>query len=439
VKPMLRRLLPVLTCLSLPLTLSGQRVVVEGPNVRVSHERGDLVQVEPVIAADPRNPDRMVAAAIALRDVRTADWQDRQTILVYASRDGGRSWSLRPVPGLPEAWTAGDPWLLWAAGDTVVLAGIAGQFITRRGTPLAATRLVRSVDGGWTWSGEYHAPFEANAAQDHPVLAAARGEKNSGFFYVAGSHASQGPDGVDVARVALGTMQAASVPPLRPALDQVNIGGLVVDSGGAPVVSYFTMRPPRSLWSARLDPVRHAWVESRIQPSMLPVGFPPLAIDASTSAFAGRIYSVWLASEDQVDIRVMLVWSDDGGVSWSAPARVHTDTNRVVRMLPAVAAALDGAVGVVWQDQRNAKAPNCSDLYGAISTDGGRSFLPEVRISSETACADPAENGVAAHRFRNGGGDYEGLTAAGPGTFQAIWSDSRTGRFQVWTARLGVR
>lgn len=436
---MLRGLLSVLTCLSLPLELSGQRAVVAGPNVRVSHERGDLVQVEPVIAADPRNPDRMVAAAIALRDVHSSDWQDRQTILVYASRDGGRFWSLRPMPGLPEAWTAGDPWLLWARGDTVVLAGIAGQFITRRGTPVAATRLFRSVDGGWTWSGESHAPFEASAAQDHPVLALGRSKQDAGFFYVAGSHASASAEGVDLARVAFKTMQAESVPPLRPELEQVNLGGSVADSTGAPVVSYFTMRPPRSLWSARLDPVTHRWMETRIRPSILPVGFPPLAVDASTSAFAGRIYSVWLASEDQADVRVMLVWSDDGGASWSVPVRVHADTSSVVRALPAVAVAPDGAVGVIWQDLRAARASNCASLYGAISIDGGDSFLPEARISSETACFGEAENGVAGHRFRNGGGDYQGLTAAGPGAFQAVWSDSRTGRFQVWTARLRVR
>jgi hypothetical protein len=431
-----RTLAFALACLSLPLPLLAQRVAVGGPNVRVSRERGDVVQVEPTIAANPRNPDRMVAAAIALRDVRSPDWQDHQTILVYASRDGGRSWSHRALPGLPEQWTAGDPWLLWADGDTVVLAGIAGEFITRRGTPIAATRLFRSTDGGWTWSDASYAPFPPNASQDHPVLALARG----GSVYVAGSHASRDHvDGVDLARVSLRTMQAESVPSVRPPHRQVNVGGVVAGPGGVPVVSYFTMLPPRPFWSAHLDTLTQTWHESRMSPSILPVGFPPLAVDQSSGRFAGRIYSVWLASEDQADIRVMLVWSDDGGATWSPPVRVHRDTGRIVRVKPAVAVATDGAVGVTWQDLRNTRAPNCSDLYGAISVNGGESFLPEVRISSETACFDESENGVAAHRFNIGGGDYEGVTGAGPGAFQAVWSDSRTGRFQVWTARFEVR
>ncbi len=95
---------------------------------------------------------------------------------------------------------------------------------------------------------------------------------------------------------------------------------------------------------------------------------------------------------------------------------------------------------MVWQDRRNAEGRECSDLYGAVSTDGGASFIPEVRVSSETVCpGDYEENGAAAARFRLGGGDYQGLAATGPGTFQAVWSDSRTGRYQLWTAWLQVQ
>lgn len=42
-----------------------------------------------------------------------------------------------------------------------------------------------------------------------------------------------------------------------------------------------------------------------------------------------------------------------------------------------------------------------------------------------------------AERFE-AGGDYYGLAARPGGSFRAVWADSRTGVFQLWTDRLEV-
>jgi hypothetical protein len=432
---MLRKFLLVLTlCWHSPPAAS--QALVTGPNVRVSEQRGDIVQVEPVIAADPSDPRHMVAAAIGLRRPHASDWQDQQTILVYSSEDAGQTWAPRAVGSLPDGWTAGDPWLAWLSGDHVVLSGIAGATITRRGEPAARARTFWSDDRGVTWLVGGRTSFLPSSSEDHPVLAV---DPRSKALYAVATHATSREEGVDVVRIARSSAEIEQLQPLRPDLEQVNLGGAVVGLDGALVVTFFSMRSPRSFWSARLDGRRGVWSVARIREAILPTGFPSLTVDTTSSQFAGRIYAAWVEGEDQMDLRVLSAWSDDGGRTWSEPVRVHSDIMGTVRSLPVISVATDGAVGVVWQDRRHAAARDCSDLYGAISTDGGATYLPEVRISSETSCPETEGNGAAAARFRLGGGDYEGLIGTGPGAFQAIWADSRTGKYQVWTAWLKTR
>lgn len=412
----------------------AQQSLTAGPNVWVSRQQGDVVQVEPVVAVDPNDSRQLVVAAIGLRRPHASDWQDHQTLLVYRSQDGGGSWSQVSVAALPDEWTAGDPWLAWLRSGDLVLSAIAGASISRRDDPPARARLFRSNDGGVTWDGG-GTPFPAGSAEDHPVLAAGLAAHTASFYLVA-THATSREEGIDAVHIEGSDFVTSRVAPLRPSVEQVNLGGAVVRPGNEMVVSFHSMLQPRGLWSARRDPTADAWTVTQIRRSILPVGFTSLALDRSSGRFAGRVYVAWVEGEDQVDLRVLSAWSDDAGRSWSSPVQVHRDTNRVTRTLPTVAIASDGAVGVVWQDRRHAQGRECADLYGSISTDGGKTFLPEVRVSSVTACPDPRENGAAASRFRLGGGDYQGLVGTGSGAFQAVWSDSRSGRYQVWTAWL---
>ncbi len=429
----------VLVCFLVPVEAHGQQTVVAGPNVWVSRDNAEVVQVEAVIAVDPTDPGRMVIAAIGLRRPHASDWQDHQTILIYHSEDGGASWVNRTVTALPEAWTAGDPWLAWLPEEGLLLSAIAGEALTRRGDPPARARLFFSPDGGQTWDDRDRTPFLPGSSEDHPVLAVGRDRTGGTKVFSVATHATMQYEGVDAALVQIPSLEAEPVPSFRPIREQVNLGGAVVLPGGDLVISYYSMRPPRSLWSSRRDSMTETWSETRIRDSILPVGFPALALDMSTGPHAGRIYSVWVEAADLAGHRVLLAWSDDGGGSWSSPTRVNADRNRVSRTLPAVAVAPGGAVAVVWQDQRNAGGRACTDLYGTVSENGGATFLPEVRVSSVTACMGGEDNGAAAGRFRLGGGDYQSVTATGRGTFQVAWSDSRTGRFQLWTARLAVR
>ena len=87
---------------------------------------------------------------------------------------------------------------------------------------------------------------------------------------------------------------------------------------------------------------------------------------------------------------------------------------------PRVAARGDD-VWVVWQDERGGQAPRRPDVYLRHSTDGGRSWLPEVRL---TAGAGRAERPVVA------------LTPAGLPL--VAWMDNRGGAFDVLARVVGA-
>lgn len=78
--------------------------------------------------------------------------------------------------------------------------------------------------------------------------------------------------------------------------------------------------------------------------------------------------------------------------------------------------------------------------------DGGLTFLPPVPVAEVAACNDQPGNVVqrssgpfdVAGRWP-AGGDYFGLAAHPDGSFRALWSDSRSGVLQLWTAWIDVR
>jgi hypothetical protein len=103
-----------------------------------------------------------------------------------------------------------------------------------------------------------------------------------------------------------------------------------------------------------------------------------------------------------------------------------------------VAVNRDGAIAVTWIERRTEGDRACQHLYFTASLDGGKTFLPEVRVSSAPSCPDTTHNGRVAARWPEGG-DYSGLAAAEDGTFHVLWADSRDGIYRLWTAPVTVR
>src|SRR5262249_54981519 len=120
-----------------------------------------------------------------------------------------------------------------------------------------------------------------------------------------------------------------------------------------------------------------------------------LAWDHSGGLFHNRIYLVYTdeAPNESNNTKILVRYSDDRGSSWSDPVRVSDDSTRHSQFLPRI--ALDqttGDVAVSFYDCRNDigsgpddtnGVPNDdAELYVAISSDGGNTFLQNVRVAS---------------------------------------------------------
>jgi hypothetical protein len=124
-----------------------------------------------------------------------------------------------------------------------------------------------------------------------------------------------------------------------------------------------------------------------------------------------------------------------------------------------LAANASGALGVAWYDTRDFPDQERYDVYFAASVDGGESFLPSVKISSQPSVPKgpgnvrsvPLPSWEEADRSKPAamdfysafstwpdGGDYLGLAVDADDVFHPLWSDSRGGTFQLYTARIRV-
>jgi hypothetical protein len=390
--------------------------ITVGPNVNTGHMAGN--QATESIAIDPANPKLLFAAA---NDYAVADG-----LYVARSTDGGRTWASRVVAaggadGLPKA--ARVPALAWDS--------FGNLFLTYTNSTGTDYTVALSTDGGVTFRVLATLPVF-----DQPHIAAGAGE-----VAIEASVSSGNSFNVQVssARVtglgAVGSFATAVVPNS----DQGDRGGIAVEPGGQIVVTFQTPQSsagpvmimvstdPRGVGGAFNNPVVAA--SSNVgAPQPIPAdsvdgvfAAPKLAADLSRGPHRGRLYLVYgdAPTTNNNDTNIMERHSDDSGKTWSAPLRVNDDRGANSQFWGNVAVdPKSGLVAVDWYDCRNSPTNIKTQLFAAVSTNGGASFLPNVRVA--TGFSDTTLNN---HNNGNDYGDYIGLTAFNGAVFPC-WADN---------------
>jgi hypothetical protein len=148
--------------------------------------------------------------------------------------------------------------------------------------------------------------------------------------------------------------------------------------------------------------------------------FPSMAVSPGN----GEVYIVYNSNPPGVDqADVYFVRSSDGGRSWSEPVRLNDDRTTSDQFMPAVAVAEDGTVAAIWYDRRNDSKNLKMDIYMARSHDGGRTWLPNERVTTTMFDVPPLGPNFDVVRPCYMG-DYIDI-AADAQNFYLIWGDNR--------------
>jgi hypothetical protein len=446
-------------------TDSKDAKVIVSPNMLVSRD-GDIPHVELMVAGDPKDAKRLVAGGI------TASRPDGGWICkTYASSDGGFSWTDSTFPDQIEGGS-GDPQVAFGTHGTAYFMDLV--FVKdETGRTRAALYFYRSPDGGKTWL----KPFDLGYSYDHEQVVVDRSfGKYAGNVYVGVLYGKYPEYTVGVfrssddGRTFTGPVDAAS----GKGKDGLNVNNPLVFSDGTLWLPFtnFAFNPeerkrnrPSQMWFTTSSDggvtfsVPHKIEEqhfNRQEPGGEVLTFAQYAADTQSDRFRDRLYMAWTDNRLGGKLRILFSYSTDRGNTWSPARQLDTSVPENAKQYqPMVTVNKDGVVAVTWDDTRHSTNGKEFDEYFTASTDGGVSFLPAVRVSSQSsrpegqgnvrpgllATFDKGEMRLstisAASRWYSGG-DYMGLTADAQGVFHPLWADGRSGTFQVWTTNVRV-
>ena len=147
--------------------------------------------------------------------------------------------------------------------------------------------------------------------------------------------------------------------------------------------------------------------------------YPACGADATTGPFRGTLYCAWVEANGASGLDLFASRSTDGGFTWGAPVIVNDDPAGVGndQFLPWLSVdPVNGSVNLSWYDTRLDPTHVSTNVFYSRSTNGGVSYAPNVRVSSEAT----DETFGADQEY----GDYEGIAAFG-GSVHPVWTDRR--------------
>lgn len=160
--------------------------------------------------------------------------------------------------------------------------------------------------------------------------------------------------------------------------------------------------------------------------------YPFIAADNSYGPHRGRLYLVYASNFPAGDGNkpdIFLRYSDDQGVTWSTARTVNDDLNTQNhhQWHPAVwVDKTSGRIFMKWMDTRDTPTSDSAYIYATYSDDGGDTFAPNQRISTQkmrincTTCG-----GGGTPRYQ---GDYDAIYAL-DNISLSMWTDFRNGQF----------
>ncbi len=382
---------------------------------------------EPSIAINPKNPAQLVAGS----NINN----------YYYSVDTGRTW----IEGKIESGFG-----VW--GDPAITVDTNGYFyfFHLSNAEHWIDRIVaqRSEDGGKTWTQDSFMGYFKNKQQDKewPVV-----DPGNNTLYVAWTQFDNygSKNAMDSTHI----LFSKSIDGGKTWSEAMRIddkGGDCVDGdntveGAMPAVGpngevYVAWAGPLGLMFDRSFDAGETWLEKDIFVTDIPGGWdynipglsrcnglPVTVCDLSQSAYRGNIYINWSDQRNgEDDTDVWLVKSSDGGNTWAQPVRVNDDLPGRHQFLTWM--TIDQKTGYlyfVFYDRRE-YTDNSTDVFVAISKDGGDTF-ENFKISESPFT--PKKSTFF--------GDYTNITAY-DNIIRPIWTRLDGYKLSLWTADINI-
>lgn len=438
-----------------------------GRNVNVSGL--PMNQAEATIAINRQRPNELFSAS------NMEEVGEERSLFAASSFDGGRTWRCRIIAGgddgLPPA--EGDP---SAAYDTHGNLFLAYLMATRPDDTNQVAVLV-SRDNGRSF--RVLNVFDGDL--DQPTVTASGGSVWVSFKnYDTGNEVH--PEAVEIAGApisAKGKVGAFSDAEQVAGSELGNYADLAIGPKGQVLVTYedpeegeslsgiFVATDPDGLGPKSLSAPRLAsstfvggFDFIRPQNNRSIDAEPGVVFDRSGGPFTGRAYLVYTdeAPDESDNTDILLRYSDDNGVTWSAPLRVNDDRTANSQFFPRMQVdQTTGLLAIAWHDARNdlgvpgkgstnVIANDDTQLWATvvIPTRNGLEVGRNFRVSTGTSNADSAESRIDY-------GDYTGIDF-NRGAFYPVWADNSNSTgdnrhradesvrtFDVYAARVEVK
>ena len=372
--------------------------VVFSKNIRVNDDTGNGNQAEVTLATGPGG-----LAAAAWGDSRA-----ERTCTFSVTKDGGLTWSKNVAIKNVSGEFVGDPAVGIDAGGTIY--AVCQEYVDVGKT--GNIRLMTSSNQGDSWS-------EVRSIQNAPDKPWVGGGDSAGTLFVSWLG---NPGGIKRS-----TDHGQMWGPTQSLGNIIHGTAIVTGTSGLVHVPYNLDSNNNQLRYLRSIDGGSSWEKARdLIPDMGAFCFDcsprqhPI-VGAASDPTGKTVAITWTSRmpAGEGDDDVWLLFSKDGGGSWSKPLRVNDNAQRSRQFQSWVAVDSCGRVHVAWTDLRNGQ----NEVWYARSADPTRGFEPNLQVTDG--------RGSAQTEFL---GDYKGLVVQGSDVL-VVWQDTRRDSGDIYFAR----